>query len=190
MEPCSAIPTLVTIILEVEVVLPVPSSLVEDAILVPPVEKKKEVEKMMKSTVKKLGHHLFANIEAVNIHEAEASKAAKEADVAKVEAQESKAEVEHLKEALKEKSTEVEHLKEALRKVEQTLVEIKNTLEINLASKIERRKKAEVEASKGEKRAAEAKKQAMAKFKALKELEDIKIKFTKEAFNKGFKIYQ
>ncbi|EHA8589996.1 putative ensconsin-like [Cocos nucifera] len=51
----------------------------------------------------KLGHHLFANVQAISLHEVEALKVMKEA-------KDAKAEVGRLKDALKENSTEVEHL--------------------------------------------------------------------------------
>ncbi|EHA8587066.1 hypothetical protein COCNU_scaffold001367G000040 [Cocos nucifera] len=120
---------------------------------------------MLPIEINKLGHYLSISIESANNNKAETSKALKEAEVAKAKAFESKAEVEHLKEVLKE--------------VERNSAEIKNALETDLASEIEKRKKAEAKINevkrKGEKRVTEAKQLAMVEFKASKELTTVKV---------------
>ena len=94
-----------------------------------------------------------------------------------------KAEIDRL---LKESSVEVEHLQGALGSAKYASMKMKE----ELASELEKRKKAEAIIFKGERRIAEAKEQIILDFKALKELEDIKIKFAKEAFVKGFELCQ
>ena len=59
-----------------------------------------------------------------------------------------------------------------------------------LALEAERWKKAEAEVTEGKKWVAEAKKQAILDFKASRELEDIKIEFTKKAFGRDFNLCQ
>ncbi|EHA8586527.1 hypothetical protein COCNU_scaffold000481G000030 [Cocos nucifera] len=128
------------------------------------------------STISKLVHYLSIDIESANNNKAKAFKASKEAEVVKVEASQSRGKVEHLKEALKE--------------VERTLAKVKSAMKVDLASEVEKRRKAEAEVSKIKKeegkRVAEAKQLGMKEFKASKELTNIKVLFAKEAYNASY----
>ncbi|KAG1327668.1 hypothetical protein COCNU_01G016020 [Cocos nucifera] len=122
-----------------------------------------------------LGQHLFTNLEAINLHKTEISRAIKEAKTIQTEAKNARAESECLREA---HSTEVGHLQEVLKKEEQVSAILKTTL----ALEEEKRKKAEVEVgTKGER--------AIKSFRSSKEMEDIKVVFAQEAFDKGFELY-
>ena len=87
---------------------------------------------------------------------------------------------------LKKKSIEIENLQEVAQNAEQTLAKMKE----ELAMEIERREKAEAEIVEKERQISKAKEQAILDFKTSKELEDIKIDFAKEAFIRGFELYQ
>ena len=80
------------------------------------------------------------------------------------------------------------------KEAERTLAEIKNALEIDLASEIEKRKKAEAGISEvkreWEKRMMEAKQLAMEEFKASKELTIINVQFIRKAYNASYDTYQ
>ncbi|EHA8588392.1 hypothetical protein COCNU_scaffold004989G000010 [Cocos nucifera] len=141
--------------------------------LIPKLDCSRTTSTILKSSaIFKLGHCISVGVESINGSKAKASKALKEADAAKAEASEAKAEVEHLKEALK--------------KAEKTLAKTK----INMASKIEKRKRAEVKIEEvqrdGEKRVVETKLTAMEEFKIFEELRNIKVQFAREAYDVGF----
>ncbi|EHA8587456.1 hypothetical protein COCNU_scaffold002256G000010 [Cocos nucifera] len=128
------------------------------------------------ATFLELGHYLSVGIESANNNKTEASRALKEAEVAKAEASDAKAKVECLKEMLKE--------------AERISAEIKSAQEFDLVSKVKRRKKVETEVTEvkreGEKMMTEAKRLAMEEFKAFKELTTIKVQFAREAYNAGY----
>ena len=118
-----------------------------------------------------MGHQLIANIKMINLQKAKVVKVLEN----------HKVKIDRL---LKEKSVEVGRLQEAVRSAKQALAEAKE----ELALEVKRREKTEAKVIEKEKQILEAKDKSIVDFKVSKEMEDIKIDFTKIAFIQGFEL--
>ncbi|EHA8587127.1 hypothetical protein COCNU_scaffold001459G000090 [Cocos nucifera] len=91
---------------------------------------------------------------------------------------------------MEEKAAKVGSLQEVLKEEEKTSMGLK----VALASEEEKRKKIEGKVSELERQVSrhilEAKAQAIEEFKIFSEIRDLNIQFSKEAFQKGFELYE
>ncbi|EHA8587634.1 hypothetical protein COCNU_scaffold002864G000020 [Cocos nucifera] len=121
-----------------------------------------------------LGHYLFAHSEVADQRWVKASKALEEA---RVEVEKAQAKVKSMRVASKIQSTKIEHLREELREEHEKMMNLKTTL----AQEEEEKRKAQEGVGAVVERVVKS-------FKSSRDMEDIRIAFAQEAFNKGIQI--